>query len=94
MLAPWAGGNKIDNIMVVKSFIISCAIKHHSECPITIGNLFGSGFVFSADDVLGVRGVRGVFGVCKMCLAQGEIGREWVRGLCLGFTNPVETGGV
>ena len=31
--------NKIDNIMVVRDFIIECAIKHHSSSPITIGNL-------------------------------------------------------
>ena len=32
-------GNIIDNIMVVREFIIFCAIKHHSGSPITIGNL-------------------------------------------------------
>ena len=31
-------GNKIDNIMVVRSLIILCSIKHHSDSP-TIGNL-------------------------------------------------------
>ena len=33
----------------------------------------------------------------SMCLAQGGVGGEggkWMRGLCLGFTNPVVTGGV
>ena len=49
----------------------------------------------SADDVLGmsmVRGMKGVGGVCKMCMAWGGVGGEWVRGLGLGFTNPVGTG--
>ena len=32
--------NKIDNIMVVREFIIFCVIKHHSGSSITIGNLF------------------------------------------------------
>ena len=40
MVAHWASGNKIDNIMVVRSFIIFYAIKHHSCSPITIGNDF------------------------------------------------------
>ena len=31
--------NKIDNILVVKLFIIFCVMKHHSGYPITIGNL-------------------------------------------------------
>ena len=38
-LLQWATGNKIDNIMVVRSFIIP--IKHHSNSPITIVTLFG-----------------------------------------------------
>ena len=31
-----------------------------------------------------------------MCLARGGVGEggEWMRGLVLGFTNPVGTGGV
>ena len=29
-----------------------------------------------------------------MCLAQGGVGGKWIRGLGLGFTNPVEIGGV
>ena len=31
-----------------------------------------------------------------MCLARGGVGRkgECIRGLCMGFTNPVGTGGV
>ena len=37
--------------------------------------------------------------VCEMCmcLARGSVGGEkdeWIRGLGLGFTNPVGTGGV
>ena len=39
MVAHRASGNKIDNIMVVREFIIFCVIKHHSGSPITIGNL-------------------------------------------------------
>ena len=40
-----------------------------------------------------------VGGVCDMCmcLARGGVGGEegeWMRGLGLGFTNPVRTGGV
>ena len=35
---------------------------------------------------------------CGMCLARGGVdgggGGEWMRGLGLGFTNPVGTGGV
>ena len=59
----------------------------------------GSGIVSSADDVLEmsvVRGMRRVGGVCEMCmcLARGGVGGEWMRGLGLGFTNPVGTGGV
>ena len=29
-----------------------------------------------------------------MCMARGGVGGEWMRGLSLGFTNPVGTGGV
>ena len=29
-----------------------------------------------------------------MCLARGRVGGEWMRGLGLGFTNPVGTWGV
>ena len=41
--------------------------------------------------------MRGVGGVCEMCmcLARGGVGGEggeWMRGLGLGFTNPVGTG--
>ena len=43
-----------------------------------------------------VRGMRGVGGVCEMCmyLVRGGVGDEWMRGLGLGFTNPVGTGEV
>ena len=51
----------------------------------------------SATDVLCmsvVHGMLGVGGVCDMCLARGGVGVEWMRGLGLGFTNPVGTGTV
>ena len=56
----------------------------------------------SAADVLGmgvVRGKREVGELCEMCicLARGGIGGEdgeRMRGLALGFTNPVGTGRV
>ena len=59
----------------------------------------GLGIVSCAADMLGVsvvRGMRGVGGVCEMYmyLALGGEGREWIRGLGLGFTNPVERGEV
>ena len=43
--------------------------------------------------------MRAVGGVCDMCMclaraAWEERGGEWMRGLGLGFTNPVETGSV
>ena len=41
-----------------------------------------------------VRGMKGVGGVCGMCLARGDVGGEWIRGLGLGFSNLVGTGGV
>ena len=64
-----------------------------------VGGTRGSGMMSSAADVLWmsvVRGMRGVGGVCEMCmcLARGDVGGEWMRGLDLGFTNPVGTGGV
>ena len=34
-----ASGNKIDDIMVVRKFIILCVNKHHSGSSFTIGNL-------------------------------------------------------
>ena len=57
----------------------------------------GSGIVFSAAHVLEmslVRGMREVVVVCEMCmcLALGGVGGEWIRGLGLCFTNPVEQG--
>ena len=63
-----------------------------------MGGKRGSGIVSSADYVLEmsvVRGVRGVDGVCEMCLVRSGVGMqglELVRGLGLGFTNPVGTG--
>ena len=58
----------------------------------------GSGVLFSTGDVLEMSVVRGVGGVCDMCmcLARGGVGGEggeWIRGLVVGFTNPVRTGG-
>ena len=55
----------------------------------------GSGVLSSTGDVL----VKGVGGVCDMCMClarggEGGEGREWIRELGLGFTNPVGTGGV
>ena len=46
-----------------------------------------------------MRGVRGVGGVCErgMCFARSGVGGEggeWMRGLGLGFSNPVGTGRV
>ena len=57
----------------------------------------GSGTVSSAADLLVmsvVRGMRGVGGVCEriMCLSPGGVGGEGLRGLGMGFTNPVGTG--
>ena len=65
-----------------------------------VGGTRGSGIVSSAADVLWmsvVRGMRGVGEVCDMCLGRGGVGEdggEWMRGLSLGFTKPVRTGGV
>ena len=42
IVAHQACGNKIDNIPVVRAFIIVYAIKHHSGSLITIGNIFWS----------------------------------------------------
>ena len=58
-----------------------------------------SGVLSSTGDVLEMSVARGVGGVCDMCmcLARGGVGGEggeWIRGLGLGFTNPVGTGGV
>ena len=63
-----------------------------------VGGTHGSGIVSSAADLLGIsvlRGIRGVGVVCEMymCLAVGGAGGEegeWIRGLGLGFANPVE----
>ena len=49
-----------------------------------------AGVVSSAADVLGMRGV----GKVCMCFARGGVQDEWIRGLGLGFTNPVGKGGV
>ena len=39
MVAQRVSRNNIYNIIDVREFIISCAIKHHSGTPITIGNI-------------------------------------------------------
>ena len=65
-----------------------------------VGGTRGSGIVSSAADVLWisvVHAMRRVGGVCEMCmcLAQSGVGGdggELMRGLGLGFTNPVVTG--
>ena len=49
--------------------------------------------VLCADDGFGVRGVGGVCEMC-LCLPRGGVGCVCVRGLALGFTNPVGTRGV
>ena len=59
----------------------------------------GSGIVYREVDMLWMSVVRGVGGVCEMCMclawgSVGEEGGEWMRGLGLGFTNPVGTGEV
>ena len=67
-----------------------------------VGGTRDSSVMSSTADVLRmsvVRGMRGVGGVCEMCMcfARGGVGGEggqWTRGLGLGFTNPVGTGGV
>ena len=46
-----------------------------------------------------VRGMTGVGGVCGMCMYLARVGvvgegGDWMRGLGLGFTNPVVTGEV
>ena len=64
---------------------------------VCMGSTRGSGVVSNICDVLEMSVVRGVGGVCGMCLARGGVGAEggeWMRGLGLGFANPVGTGGV
>ena len=61
-----------------------------------VGGTRGSGIVSSAADVLWMRGVV----KCVRCVcvwlgdAWTERGGEWMRGLGLGFTNPIRTGGM
>ena len=65
-----------------------------------VGGTCGSGIVSSATDVLWMsvlREMRGVGGICEMCmwLARGGVGvevGERMRGLGMGFTNPVGIG--
>ena len=64
---------------------------------VCMGGTHGSGVLYSTGDVLEMSVVRGVCGVCGMCLARVSVpgeGGEWMRGLGLGFINPVGTGGV
>ena len=66
------------------------------------GGIRGSVIVSIAADMLGmsvVRGMWGVGGLCEMYMSldRGGVGgerNEWIRGLGLGFTNHVGTGGV
>ena len=61
-----------------------------------VGGTRGSCIVYSAADVLSMRGVGVVYEMC-ICLARVSVdgeGGEWMRGLVLGFTNPVGTGGL
>ena len=58
----------------------------------------GSGVVSSTADVLWmsvVRGMRGVGVVCEMCLCLARVvlveRGEWMKGLGLGFSNPLGT---
>ena len=39
MVPHWTSGNKFDNIMVVREFIIFCTIEYHSGSSITSGKL-------------------------------------------------------
>ena len=60
-----------------------------------MGGTRGSGVLSIVDDVHEMSVVRGVGGVCDMCmcLARGGVGGDggnWVSGLGLGFTNPLE----
>ena len=62
-----------------------------------VGGTRGSSIVSSAADVLGMSVMTRVFVEMCMCLARSGVvgeGGEWIRGLGLGFTNPVGTGGV
>ena len=67
-----------------------------------VGGTRGSDIVSSAADVPWMsvmRGMGGVGGECEMCicLSRGVVGwrvGEWMRGLGLGFTNPVGRGGL
>ena len=54
-----------------------------------MGGTRGSGIVSSAADVLRMSVVRGMRGVGSG--GVGGEGSEWMRGLGLGFTNPVRT---
>ena len=63
-----------------------------------VGSTRGSSIVYSAADVLWMSVVHWMWEVgevCEMCMCgSGWRGVEWMRGLGLGFTYPVGTGGV
>ena len=59
-----------------------------------VGGTRGSGIVSSAADVLLMSVVCGMREVGGVCVARGGVGGEGMRGLPLGFTNTVGTGGM
>ena len=61
-----------------------------NACHEFVSGTRGSGIESNAADMLGRKQV----GEMCMCLALGGVGGEWIRGLGLGFTNPVGAGGV
>ena len=64
------------------------------SCGESMGGTHDSGGVPRADDVLEMSVLHGVRVVGGVCVWLGAGVGEWVRGLSLGFTNPVGTGGV
>ena len=58
-----------------------------------VGGTRGPGIVSSAADVPWIGEAGEVCEMCR-CLDRGDVGGEWMRGLGLGFTNIVRTGGV
>ena len=55
-----------------------------------MGGTRGSGVLSSTGDVLEMSVVRGVGEVCDICMCLAG-GCKWIRGMGLGFTNPVGT---
>ena len=73
--------------------IFMCVVNKQFEL---LEFVFDSAYVLWMDVVRGMRGVGGVCEMC-MCLAEGGVGGEgceWLRGLGLGFMQPVGTGEV